>query len=129
MYVLEMELTGSVIKVGALGEIAFGTGSYAYVGSAQNGLKQRIERHMRDRKKMHWHIDYLLTSPKVKLARIWAKEADKKEECGTARLLAKHFDGIPHFGSSDCSCDSHMFRTDSSLRKLLISAGFREWKT
>jgi hypothetical protein len=39
-----------------------------YTGSAKRGLDARIERHIRHDKALHWHIDYLLTSPGVRVA-------------------------------------------------------------
>ena len=38
----------------------FKKGYYVYIGSAMNSLVARINRHLSDDKKMHWHIDYLL---------------------------------------------------------------------
>ena len=35
-------------------------GYYVYIGSAMNSLVARINRHLSDEKKLHWHIDYLL---------------------------------------------------------------------
>ncbi len=37
----------------------FPKGFYLYVGSAMTNLTARIERHMRLRKRLHWHIDWL----------------------------------------------------------------------
>lgn len=48
------------ITVGALGEFLFKPGYYIYVGSAQGGLDQRVSRHLKQDKNLHWHIDYLL---------------------------------------------------------------------
>ena len=60
-YILILELkTVDTIAVGHLGAITFAPGIYAYVGSAMAGLEQRISRHLRKEKKLHWHIDYLL---------------------------------------------------------------------
>jgi len=39
-----------------------------------NGLENRINRHLRKEKKMHWHIDYLLASENAKIARVFVKE-------------------------------------------------------
>ncbi|MCX7788115.1 MAG: DNA/RNA nuclease SfsA, partial [Spirochaetes bacterium] len=47
------------ITVGSLGERLFPQGWYVYAGSAQRGLTARVARHLRFRKKVHWHIDYL----------------------------------------------------------------------
>ena len=55
------------ILVGKLGKIAFKKGYYVYVGSAMNGLEQRLQRHLRSQKKFHWHIDYLLNQAKESL--------------------------------------------------------------
>ena len=77
-YVLLIELKENTnIKVGKLGKVFFKKGFYAYVGSALNGIEQRIQRHMRKDKKTHWHIDYLLKHAVVR--EIFYKESDEKE--------------------------------------------------
>jgi len=78
-----------------------------YVGSALNGLEQRIQRHLRENKKTHWHIDYLLKHATV--TDVFYKEDNVREEC----IIAKKFEGtlpsILGFGCSDCKCKSHLF--------------------
>ncbi len=108
IYILLMELpkTGR-IRTGSLGTLEFPGGLYAYAGSAQGGLEKRIERHRRKGKKLFWHIDYLLE--KAKILDIYAKEAPKSQECGTAKALARGFKPVPGFGCSDCRCKSHLF--------------------
>ena len=60
-YQLLMRLEKSVkIRVGKLGEFQFPAGWYVYTGSAKNGVKARVMRHLRSNKKKRWHIDYLL---------------------------------------------------------------------
>ncbi|MGA2385728.1 MAG: DUF123 domain-containing protein [Candidatus Bathyarchaeia archaeon] len=50
VYVLIIRINKAVlIKIGALGEIAFAEGLYAYVGSAQSNLELRVARHRRKR--------------------------------------------------------------------------------
>ena len=50
IYVLIIEVSqGAEIQVGTLGNVHFAKGLYAYVGSAQNGLEKRVERHIRRR--------------------------------------------------------------------------------
>lgn len=130
IYLLEIDVGKHItVKVGALGKIDFPKGTYAYVGSAQNGLESRIRRHLRKEKKKHWHVDYLLGNPDVKIKRIWIANMGKNGECDTARLLAKHFQGIPNFGSSDCSCSSHLFHLGDgeTIENLLTAHTFREW--
>ena len=106
-YVLLIELEkDSTITIGKLGKIFFKKGFYAYVGSALNGLEQRIQRHKSSDKKMHWHIDYLLKYAEIKDA--FYRESNKKEECQIANKFGK-LETISGFGCSDCNCKSHLF--------------------
>ncbi|MGZ7049923.1 MAG: GIY-YIG nuclease family protein, partial [Methanobacterium sp.] len=52
----------SEISVGKLGKLNFKKGFYVYVGSALNSIDARIKRHLKNDKKLFWHIDYLLTT-------------------------------------------------------------------
>ena len=107
-YVLLIQLeSGKEIGVGSLGTIHFPQGFYLYIGSAMNGIKARVNRHLRNTKKIHWHIDYLLKNAKVIQA--YNKEGKKGLECSLSRKLNKNFLAIPRFGSSDCSCTGHLF--------------------
>jgi Uri superfamily endonuclease len=107
-YLLVMELRDDTsIMVGKQGVVHFQKGYYAYVGSALNGLDQRIQRHLRTKKKIHWHIDYLL--PFTEIVDIFYKENTRKEECRIAREFERNFTNIPGFGCSDCTCKSHLF--------------------
>ncbi|MGD9497957.1 MAG: DUF123 domain-containing protein [Armatimonadota bacterium] len=107
-YVLVIRLARrATIRVGALGEIAFPAASYAYVGSAMGGLEQRITRHLRLRKRCHWHIDHLLAHARV--MHVLRLPGDERLECTIARALAERLDAIPRFGCSDCRCQSHLF--------------------
>jgi len=116
------------VDVGALSSVYFERGIYAYVGSAQNNLRKRIERHLRKSKKKFWHIDYLLDNRHAKIIRVFYKERDKLEECKTARELNKI--GIPvlNFGCSDCDCVSHLFMLEnfdySSSSMAFLTANF-----
>jgi Uri superfamily endonuclease len=95
------------VSIGRLGDVEFNKGFYVYVGSALNGLEQRIQRHLRSNKKTHWHIDYLLKHATV--TDVFYKENNAREEC----IIAKKFEGtlpsILGFGCSDCKCKSHLF--------------------
>lgn len=47
IYVLFISARRSILlKVGALGKIKLSKGTYAYVGSAQNGIKMRVASHL-----------------------------------------------------------------------------------
>lgn len=107
-YILFMELSKeNVFQIGKKGYITFPAAWYVYVGSAMNGIQQRVKRHLSKSKKKHWHIDYFLEN--VKIHQIFVKESKMKEECVIAQQFAEIFDSIPSFGSSDCSCESHLF--------------------
>lgn len=107
-YLLVMQLQNDTsVLVGKLRLVEFQKGCYVYVGSALNGLEQRIQRHLRRQKKIHWHIDYLL--PFTKVVDIFYKESTRREECMMAQEFERIFTGIPGFGCSDCACKSHLF--------------------
>lgn len=97
----------SIISIGKQGNKQLNKGYYIYVGSALNRLEQRIQRHLRKQKKMHWHIDYLLRHAKI--TNIFYKENTVREECNIAKTLEKTLSSIPGFGCSDCRCKSHLF--------------------
>jgi len=112
VYVLIISVGKDIkVTVGALGSIFFESGLYAYVGSAQNGLERRVQRHLRKAKKF-WHIDYLLDDDVVRAVKVFCKEADKSEECRIARKLSEKGVAVKRFGCSDCDCVSHLFRID-----------------
>jgi Uri superfamily endonuclease len=98
------------IKIGKLGNILFKKDFYIYIGSALNGLEQRINRHLIRDKKSHWHIDYLLQFGKI--IDVYYKESNLKEECNVAKKLEEKLFLIPGFGCSDCRCRSHLFYGD-----------------
>ncbi len=96
------------IKVGALGRKKFRKGFYVYVGSAMNGLEQRVNRHLRKDKKKHWHIDYL--QPETRVTDVKKLPSEERNECWIARKMKKKADSeVRGFGCSDCSCSSHLF--------------------
>jgi sugar fermentation stimulation protein A len=96
------------IKIGNLEEIYFKEGYYVYIGSAKRGLSKRIERHKRKYKKLHWHIDYFLQ--KAKILNDIPIITNFKRECFLVEKILQISDNfIQKFGSSDCSCISHLF--------------------
>lgn len=107
-YVLIVNLrTDKRLKIGKLGAKRFKTGAYAYVGSALNNLEARIERHLSNEKKLHWHIDYLL--PEAEIISVICGETNQRKECEVAENLAENLSTVPGFGASDCNCRSHLF--------------------
>ncbi len=99
------------IEIGRLGSLVFPRGYYLYIGSARGtgGLRARLARHCRRGNHPRWHIDYLCYH--ANLIEIWALESDQRLECLWAQQLAQFSQvrPLPHFGSSDCRCPSHLF--------------------
>ncbi len=107
-YILVIKLQqDKEIQIGKLGKIHFKKGFYIYVGSALNGLENRINRHIKKTKKKHWHIDYFLDFADI--IDIFYKENNTKVECNIAATFDKQLIIIPCFGCSDCRCKSHLF--------------------
>ncbi len=109
------------VHVGALGKIHFEKGLYVYVGSAQTGVEQRVRRHLRRDKRLFWHIDYLLHNSNAQVIEVLGREAGKDEECKTAKEIGGKGKMVPKFGSSDCHCESHLFKLEST-KSLLNSS-------
>lgn len=124
----------SKVQIGALGRTKFDEGSYAYIGSALNGLESRVNRHLGRDKKNHWHIDYLLQQFEVE--QVIFGECKERKECEIAKKMSKNFRSVEKFGSSDCDCGSHLFhskdrtelirRIKSSFQKANMEP--REWE-
>ncbi len=95
------------IEVGSLGSVHFLKGYYLYIGSAMNGIEGRVKRHIRNKKVLHWHVDYFLN--KAKISSIYFLESQERLECSLAKRFADRFEVIPKFGSSDCRCEGHLF--------------------
>ena len=107
-YILLLELNESQrISVGRLGTLLFLKGFYAYVGSALNGLESRVARHLRQGRKRHWHIDYLLD--RAITYEVVLVPVGRRLECTLARALKEELTCIRRFGSSDCRCSGHLF--------------------
>ncbi len=99
-----------IIQVGRLGAFLFPKGFYVYTGSAQVGIGKRVERHLSQKKKLHWHIDYLLQFADI--TRVLTADGLKSKEC----ILSDKIAAIPgagivaeKFGSSDCRCRTHLY--------------------
>ncbi len=96
------------ITIGSLGNLLFKKGYYVYVGSAMKNLFARIERHKRKRKNLYWHIDYLREQGQVVQAiPICSASRLECDIAGSLRQISHVH--VERFGSSDCSCSSHLF--------------------
>ena len=104
------------IEVGKLGVLSFQKGYYLYVGSAKRNLKKRMARHMRRRKNLFWHIDYLREAADHCIP--IPVRSSTPLECLIAKRLSKIGDwSVPKFGSSDCRCDTHRFGMQADPRE------------
>ena len=110
------------VKVGKKYNICFNKGYYFYIGSALNGIESRVSRHLRKDKKIFWHIDYLLSNKNIAIKKIYylciknyqaykntSHNKYLRKECEVARNIKSLTYPVNHFGSSDCSCCSHLF--------------------
>jgi Uri superfamily endonuclease len=111
--VVEGEVT---VEVGALGRHVFTPGCYIYVGSAMNGIEARVQRHLYTSrgvlKSIHWHIDYLLKEPEVKVDNIYLQQTNQRTECIIATAISRLGKPVKGFGCSDCHCISHLFKVE-----------------
>ncbi|MBN2320002.1 MAG: GIY-YIG nuclease family protein [Acidobacteria bacterium] len=133
-YVLHLKVKGkATVRVGALGEISLAAGNYVYVGSARKSIESRVSRHRRlaDTKtgKLHWHIDYLLTHPKITL--IGQDAYAGCRECAVAQILAS-LKGVsipvPRFGASDCraGCGAHLFQVGKTAKRKMSPSAIQK---
>ena len=114
-YILLVQLAKEqTIQIGSLLDIYFPSGYYAYVGSAMGGLESRLNRHLKQDKKLHWHIDYLLQ--KASISDIITCQSIQKVECDIAQAVNHQFNSIPGFGATDCHCRSHLFFSPNKVR-------------
>ena len=100
---------GIRLRVGRLGIHNRPPGYYVYIGSALGGLSSRLRHHMKSKKRLHWHIDYLLQQAAV--AQIWYTLGKNRLECTWNTILGNlpgATSSIPGFGASDCLCSTHL---------------------
>ncbi|HKL13800.1 MAG TPA: GIY-YIG nuclease family protein [Halanaerobiales bacterium] len=128
IYVLKILLKNTQeIKVGALGRNKFAEGFYYYIGSAQKNLQSRVKRHLKDKKNFHWHIDYLLD--KADVVDYYTVEGPKNYECKLFNYLNNKDElkiMLEDFGSSDCSCVSHLLFSKENINIKNILPEFKK---
>jgi Uri superfamily endonuclease len=105
-------------------------GWYMYAGSAlgPGGLRARLARHRRSAKRLHWHVDYLLS--RALLVASWEVVWPERLECAWhAAALGLPGAALPvvGFGASDCACAAHLTflpsrPADATIRRALARA-------
>jgi Uri superfamily endonuclease len=106
-YQLLIELPRPIhLVVGRLGVFDLPPGRYVYTGSAKRNLQARVRRHLGRRRRLRWHIDYLLAAPAV---RVYGVNYFTAAECKVNQATQGRV-VIGHFGASDCraGCRSHL---------------------
>jgi Uri superfamily endonuclease len=97
------------ITLSRIGTCRLDRGWYVYTGSAKRNLLPRLLRHLRRRKRFHWHIDHLRAVASVQ--QIWVWPWSPGGECRTNRGV-RHMPGasfpVKSFGASDCRCVAHL---------------------
>ena len=102
------------LRRGALTGRTLASGWYVYAGSARGpgGLRARLGRHLRRRKRLRWHIDRVTTAADVRLGLALPDPA--ADECALIAALLRgggFAPALPGFGSSDCDvCPAHLLR-------------------
>ncbi len=97
------------LQIATLGTAVLPAGCYIYAGSARGpgGIRARVGRHLRQGKRLHWHIDRL-----TRTAACWAFAVPGGRECDLVQALLARPDyevALAGFGSSDCNhCVSHL---------------------
>ncbi|WP_456473676.1 GIY-YIG nuclease family protein [Candidatus Pyrohabitans sp.] len=123
-YVLLLKLERQAdLSVGRLGSFCFSPGYYAYVGSALRGMEARVARHLRREKRMHWHVDYLLEVAEVDA--VFCMSSENRCECAVAGIIRSLRGAqvpVRRFGSSDCSCEAHLFHFPENPEQAIYSA-------
>ena len=107
------------VRVGKLGVALFPKGTYVYTGSAMGGLAARLKRHLTRKKKIRWHIDYLLKLPEARVDKVIGYPPAANQECRQNQRIAALPGAaviLKRFGASDCKsgCASHLFFFGSS---------------
>ena len=71
VYQLHLRVSVAIrVRIGRLGLFTFPPGWYVYTGRAARGLRARVQRHVAGARRKHWHIDYLLAHPEVRIERV-----------------------------------------------------------
>mgnify|MGYP000306642246 CR=1 FL=1 len=110
-YTLLVEVADeTTVSVGAVGEVDFDAGWYAYAGSALGtGGFARVDRHRElargERDTRHWHVDYLLGAAGSRVDAV-VRTAALDGECAVAG--ATDGEPVPAFGATDCDCPTHL---------------------
>ncbi len=101
-------------------------GLYVYTGSARGpgGLLARINRHLKRRKKLFWHIDYLTIRESVHIVAVYSLvdivDPHRDYESLLSARLMELLEPVKGFGTSDKPRDkAHLYRCRGGLDECL----------
>ena len=136
VYALILYLDDNLVtNIGVRENVSFERGYWVYIGSAQGtgstNLRNRLDRHFRQEKKIHWHIDYLLKENVELVDAIWSDSLENFECELVSHLLASGYfrAGPTGFGAGDCTnkCTAHLIsypEKENPMKK--IERAFRQ---
>ena len=106
IYIIELYAKNEFqIQIKKFKDSILNVGYYYYLGSAQKNLSQRIDRHFRTEKNIHWHIDHLTTNKNIIIKKAYViPDAPKNLEEEIANIFPTVYDGkitLKGFGNSD----------------------------
>ncbi|AFZ70524.1 hypothetical protein Calag_0782 [Caldisphaera lagunensis DSM 15908] len=102
-------------------EFIIDKGYIIYIGSAGNGLNNRLRRHLTKNKKLRWHIDYVTNNKSVEPSIIYYKEGlyGVKIEDELSSLFYSKFLKIDNLGATDSKMP-HMYYSNNIKEILKI---------
>jgi len=102
------------------------TGYYLYIGSAMKSLSERVKRHLVERKKRHWHIDFLREKAEVVAVLLLPSEHRREEQL--SRFVSNYGKQVPGFGATDCKTDSNLYKLESEGVERVFSSIVLIWR-
>lgn len=128
-YVVLVQVSGAVLVGARTLRALIGEGLYVYVGSGggPGGIRARVSRHLRRRKPVRWHIDWLTSSGR---ARILGVAYCESGQCGWLgeSVVAECLSGMGYkpvrgFGSTDDPrAESHLYRAPRGRDPSIVMA-------
>lgn len=113
-------------------DVDFPAGFYIYTGSAKRNLLHRVARHLSEKQKNRWHIDYLLSSREARIQDVIFLPGRDQRECA-ANLEVGRMKGAAviwkGFGSSACrcGCPAHLYWFERLPRYLMRRLAGCRW--
>ncbi len=126
-YLLFMEVADKIKVNSKKSQWIIKPGLYVYVGSAMATLTGRVKRHLTEKKKNHWHIDFLTSRAKIFLTLLLPSRT--KDEKVVSQLVSKYGTPVKGFGSTDCKgLNSNLYRIQNEHAVEIFKTLFSKWR-